>query len=889
MLPARAPDTLRPWAPTTQSWLQRLGQFYRPLPAPALPIMHRLAILYLMLPVVLWLLSWFRWWVGWPLALLVSASLGPVLAGSWRGRPRLATWGLLAAVLVWVMLSPAGGVFNAANHKDWVMRHALLLDLGRYPWPLFLPDSLAAYVPGDSPPPPLPRYYLGWHLVPGLAARLGGAGALQWAVPLWTGAGTAFILCLFAQERRGWGVAASAALLIFFSGLDIARVFLEGWHWPFDSFERNRLRVGLVAPVHELAASPQHFLTTGLYALLLYRLRRQPRFLAVSGVLLAAAPFWSALGAIGLLPLAAALAWTNGLRPFLRWPNLIAAAPLGGVVLLYLTADTGALPRGWLWEWHGWPQLARWLPVIYLSEFLLLTCLLLRARPALRREPFFLASLATLLCLPLYAFGYLNNPHNLSPARMLLACFCADLALGPARAARWSRAVLVGVLALGALNPVRDWARALWDIQPFRYAGTPRTTLTAQAAAWYLRQYVAFTRPRLLNALLRAPPRIPPPAPDAPSVRGPVNVHGDERGLIYARANCRLTEPPLFLQVRPASFADFEAAWPRYRLLGLGAPGYGTHPAYEGYGLQVGAACAWRWTRPRDVSVQAAIRTGQVGRWEADLFFNALGGLEHAVYRDARALREAYDALATDPPDAVSVFDVRLAAESLTLTRDGCADADLAASFFLHVVPYETAVLPPARRGYGFIARNFPFPAVGSRVDDRCWTVLPLPAYGIRSLRVGQFAGARELWRVELPFAARVPATLDGLRAAYRATAAQTPAVRADFDVYLSAHDVTFVKNPCRPADVEAKFILHVVPAVRRHLPAARRRAGFANLDFPLDGHGAFFDGICFARQALPAYPVDRLRVGQFLSREQRVLWQAEIPSAGLAQPEKSS
>ena len=153
MLPARAPDTLRPWAPTPPSWLQRLGQFYRPLPAPALPIMHRLAILYLMLPLVLWLLSWFRWWVGWPLALLVSASLGPVLAGSWRGRPRLATWGLLAAALVWVMLSPAGGVFNAANHKDWVMRHALLLDLGRYPWPLFLPDSLAAYVPGDSPPP----------------------------------------------------------------------------------------------------------------------------------------------------------------------------------------------------------------------------------------------------------------------------------------------------------------------------------------------------------------------------------------------------------------------------------------------------------------------------------------------------------------------------------------------------------------------------------------------------------------------------------------------------------------------------------------------------------------------------------------------------------------
>ena len=39
--------------------------------------------------------------------------------------------------------------------------------------------------------------------------------------------------------------------------------------------------------------------------LLLLDLRRRPRFLAVSGVVLAAAPFWSAFVAVGLLPLVA--------------------------------------------------------------------------------------------------------------------------------------------------------------------------------------------------------------------------------------------------------------------------------------------------------------------------------------------------------------------------------------------------------------------------------------------------------------------------------------------------------------------------------------------------------------------------------------------------------
>ena len=73
----------------------------------------------------------------------------------------------------------------------------------------------------------------------------------------------------------------------------------------------------------------------------------------------------------------------NGVRPFLRWPNLCLAGPLFGVVVLYLTSGAMDLPHGWLWQREGydWPRLMRRLPLFYLTEFLLLAVLLAVVRP----------------------------------------------------------------------------------------------------------------------------------------------------------------------------------------------------------------------------------------------------------------------------------------------------------------------------------------------------------------------------------------------------------------------------------------------------------------------------------------------------------------------------
>ena len=132
------------------------------------------------------------------------------------------------------------------------------------------------------------------------------------------------------------------------------------------------------------------------------------------------------------------------------------------------------------------------------------------------------------------------------------------------------------------------------------------------------------------------------------------------------------------------------------------------------------------------------------------------------------------------------------------------------------------------------------------------------------------------LWQADLALP-RAPRAAQAYRRAYRALATVPPAHRDVFDVYVAADAVTYAKTPCAAADTEPQFLLHIVPVRARDLPPDRQRAGFDNRDFPFAWQGAHFDGRCLAQAPLPAYPIARLRVGQFRPGD-APLWQAEIP-----------
>ena len=129
----------------------------------------------------------------------------------------------------------------------------------------------------------------------------------------------------------------------------------------------------------------------------------------------------------------------------------------------------------------------------------------------------------------------------------------------------------------------------------------------------------------------------------------------------------------------------------------------------------------------------------------------------------------------------------------------------------------------------------------------------------------------------------KVNATFDSAGArqsAYEALVSGEPAIRADFDIYLSEDTLTYAKEPCARTDTEAMFFLHLIPGDVADLPAQRRQHGFDNLDFDSDKRGMIFDGKCIAKIVLPEYDIARIRTGQYVPVDGgfNVLWKEEFP-----------
>ena len=96
----------------------------------------------------------------------------------------------------------------------------------------------------------------------------------------------------------------------------------------------------------------------------------------------------------------------------------------------------------------------------------------------------------------------------------------------------------------------------------------------------------------------------------------------------------------------------------------------------------------------------------------------------------------------------------RRAGNRLLYVRENCAPADVAAAFFLHIIPKNAADLPPERREYGFDNQDFRFSDAGHLTGGRCAAERQLPAYAIAAIRTGQYVeGAGKLWESEYRFA----------------------------------------------------------------------------------------------------------------------------------------
>ena len=135
--------------------------------------------------------------------------------------------------------------------------------------------------------------------------------------------------------------------------------------------------------------------------------------------------------------------------------------------------------------------------------------LLAVVRPAVRREPFFIAAVAALLLLPLYWYGSVNELlyRGSLPALLVLGWLCAGaVARGGGALVRRGglrrRAAFAGlvlVLGLGALSPAVHLVLSFQVYGSFRYEHAGYTTLVDLPPEWR-RQRIAREAPRRLGA-----------------------------------------------------------------------------------------------------------------------------------------------------------------------------------------------------------------------------------------------------------------------------------------------------------------------------------------------------------------------------------------------------
>ncbi len=242
-----------------------------------------------------------------------------------------------------------------------------------------------------------------------------------------------------------------------------------------------------------------------------------------------------------------------------------------------------------------------------------------------------------------------------------------------------------------------------------------------------------------------------------------------------------------------------------------------------------------------------------------------------AVDEIAATLRREYRDIAAAQPVAGAEFDIHLRDGAIVLAKSPCRPADARGRFQLRFFPLNANDL--AAPSYAFW-----FGEHGVTMDDKCWATVPLPTYPLAKVWVGHWTSTAGLQWQKIN-------TDEGLRALRRARAAalagEPDAADGHFDVYWAREDdggaaLTYLRESCLPADQQARFLLHIVPANTGDLPASSRRRGFDNRDFDFAARGAVIAGTCVATVKLPNWPILRVRTGQH-APARGVLWEAEL------------
>ncbi len=258
------------------------------------------ALGYLLLPVLIFLLTWLRApynAVCFTLTLLCYAGIVRKSIASKRGeKVQISShiWVWIGFCIILTVLSGAGGV--VWQKPDWAKHNVILNDLIDYPWPVYYGQS--SMVPDTTL-----VYYLAYYLPAALVGKLIGWQGGQWALGVWTGIGLLLLACLVGT--RGRWTPQQFTLFFLMSGADIAGILatqiFSPYSLPFPQLEQYANGLQFSSIMTQLMWVPQHAIAGWLAVSMLYRSDRTVRVDHTTSLTTAVLWYWSPFVAIGYI------------------------------------------------------------------------------------------------------------------------------------------------------------------------------------------------------------------------------------------------------------------------------------------------------------------------------------------------------------------------------------------------------------------------------------------------------------------------------------------------------------------------------------------------------------------------------------------------------------
>lgn len=466
--------------------------------AMTLDLKSALAMIYLAVPIALFLGGWFRPLVALVLLAALCGGLFFALRPTWKtrnatktSRTWLWTAGLAIAAIGWSCLGGAGHLFFA--NSDWTIRDAVLRDLSTGAWPPSYRDASGIEVILRAPV----AYYLP---SASLAQWLG----IEWADRLllaWTTLGVGLFLSLIPLSSHALRGALGVACIVLFSGMDILGCWLlnRSWSPPGTHIEWWATFFQYSSNSTLLFWVPNHALPAWLAMALFFRHWRNPDFLQMAPMLMALLPMWTPFAAIGMSPFYLLLlpaAFREGWRffnPIKQAPALLLLITEG----LYLTLDLTSVPSG-LQAGLSADFLLTY-GTFCMVEFGLLGLALYRDG----KGPLLHVALLTLCVLPFFRVGEANDlvMRASIPALMLL-CLVFLRILQNERIRLQDLAGTGVLLLIGSVTPMQEIYRAItlpaWQVHA-------EDTLLHAAKGKLPTHYVARMNQPLLMSVMRSP------------------------------------------------------------------------------------------------------------------------------------------------------------------------------------------------------------------------------------------------------------------------------------------------------------------------------------------------------------------------------------------------